>query len=321
MCIRDSINAEYGDHSTANMSALPSGTNFMHQEGWGLHIDATNRQAISSLVTDGRLAHTVAEHGVVVLRGLGKMKPNDVVKYITSAMGGNPRPPPAPKGWPSPVDCPQIHLLGSPGSGGEFIPASADDSDKEEKLKQWIERPEAPSRTTDWHVDEPWELDPARFTILYAAESEGDLRTRFASTARFWKDGMSDSDRKICEQAAASFEPPPWLPQEEAVTTHSLMRQTKAGKAMYICADSLCGVDGMSREEAIEWCWRLTGECCTPERSVDHCWEQYDMLVLDNHSLLHARVKYDECQQNRLLYRLRMDGEPEERRRSELLEA
>jgi len=63
----------------------------------------------------------------------------------------------------------QVHLLGSPGSGGEYIAPSGDDTDYKAKLAAWLRRPEEPSLTTDWHTDEPWEPDPARFTLLYAA--------------------------------------------------------------------------------------------------------------------------------------------------------
>ena len=287
----------------------------MHPDGWGRNLIGTIPSHME-LVTAGRLARTVAQHCVVAIRGLGEMTPQQVLAFVTDAMGADPRPPPAPKGWPAPLECPQIHLLGSPGSGGEFIPAhskTGDDDDSSNHMLRWIESPSARSVTTDWHVDEPWEENPARFTVLYAAQSQGDVRTRFASTAHFWNNGMSAEDQELCEASLAEFEPPPWLPQEQAVSIHPLVRHTLAGKAMYVCADSLRAVDGMSREESIKWCWKLTQQCCSKEHVAEHHWEKYDLLVLDNFSSLHSRVKYNEQRQNRLLYRLRLDGAPESR--------
>jgi len=257
-------------------------------------------------VLAGALARIAAREGSIVVRGLGHRSPREVTDFVRDAMGAEPRPPPAPRGWPAPPGCMQVHLLGSPGSGGEYIAPSGDDTDYKAKLAAWLRRPEEPSLTTDWHTDEPWEPEPARFTMLYAAVSEGDCRTRVASTADFWRDGMAEADREVCRTAQGRFAPPPWLPQEDAQTWHPLMRRTCAGDAMYVCADSLVAVSDMRRDEAISWCWRLTRECCSKERCTEHRWKPFDLLVIDNYSTLHSRVKYDEQKQNRLLYRLRV---------------
>ncbi len=110
-----------------------------------------------------------------------------------------------------------------------------------------------------------------------------------------------------------------------------------------ICADSLTAVSGLSHAEAVAWCWRLTQECCSEGRYVEHCWQRHDLLIIDNFAILHARVgcmhrgskrgpcpiaheeltalrvcalipiqvKYAEQAQRRLLYRLRLDADPE----------
>lgn len=115
-------------------------------------------------------------------------------------------------------------------------------------LEAWIEQPSAPCSVTDWHVDEPWEDQPARFTVLYAAISEGEIRTRFASTAAYWRDGIREEDKTICRTAIGTFAPPPWLPQEAETACHPLTRHTLAGEAM--CAWSSVGVGWWGAQSA-----------------------------------------------------------------------
>ncbi len=110
----------------------------MHPDGWGRNIIGTVPSHME-LVTAGRLARTVA-HTVWLrfFRGLGEMTPQQVLAFVTDAMGADPRPPPAPKGWPAPLECPQIHLLGSPGSGGEFIPAHTETGDDDDSSNHML---------------------------------------------------------------------------------------------------------------------------------------------------------------------------------------
>ena len=177
--------------------------------------------------------------------------------------------------------------------------ACADDGAGDDAaLEKWLAGGE-PCEVTDWHVDEPWESAPARFTVLWAAESEGPIETRFASTRM---DRIDAADRALLTGAVGTFAPPPWLPQEKGTARHALTRDD----AMYICADSLRDVDGMARRDAVALCFRLTRACAA--RAASHLWRPRDLVVIDNHQTLHKRVPYDHASQRRLLYRLRADA-------------
>ena len=121
--------------------------------------------------------------------------------------------------------------------------SDSEDEDDNAALDRWLDSGK-PCEVTDWHVDEPWESAPARFTVLWAAESEGPIETRFASTRL---DRIDLADRELLAGAVGTFAPPPWLPQEKGTARHALTRDD----AMYICADSLRDVDGMERRDAV----------------------------------------------------------------------
>ena len=264
-------------------------------DGWGAGFE---QDPGFSIAPPGTLAAVAAARGVVVVRGLD-VSPEDLSALVNHGVGPA-RPPPKPAGWPSLKNGPEtIHLLGSPGSGGEFVRACADDSAGDDAaLEKWLAGGE-PCEVTDWHVDEPWESAPARFTVLWAAESEGPIETRFASTRM---DRIDAADRALLTGAVGTFAPPPWLPQEKGTARHALTRDD----AMYICADSLRDVDGMARRDAVALCFRLTRACAA--RAASHLWRPRDLVVIDNHQTLHKRVPYDHASQRRLLYRLRADA-------------
>ena len=269
----------------------------MHaDDGWGAVFEGDPG---FSVAPPGTLAAVVAARGVVVLRGLD-VTPEELSALVAHGIGPA-RPPPKPTGWPSLPDGPEtIHLLGSPGSGGEFVRACADDAGDDAALDRWLEGGQ-PCEVTDWHVDEPWESTPARFTVLWAAESEGTIETRFASTRL--DDRIDAADRDLLNGAFGTFGPPPWLPQEGgAIARHPLTR----GDKMYICADSLRDVDCMARRDAVGLCFRLTRVCAA--RAASHVWRPRDLVIVDNHQMLHKRVPYDHAAQRRLLYRLRADA-------------
>ena len=234
-------------------------------DGWGAVFE---QDPGFSVAPPGTLGAVAAARGVVVVRGLDAT-PEELSALVNHGVGPA-RPPPKPAGWPSLSAGPEtIHLLGSPGSGGEFVRACADDGAGDDAaLDRWLAGGE-PCEVTDWHVDEPWESAPARFTVLWAAESEGPIETRFASTRL---DRIDAADRELLAGAVGTFAPPPWLPQEKGTARHALTRDD----AMYICADSLRDVDGMERRDAVALCFRLTRACSA--RSRVH------LVVIDNRS-------------------------------------
>lgn len=64
-------------------------------------------------------------------------------------------------------------------------------------------------------MDEPWETQAGRFTVLYMAQhSGGRSETAFVSMADFLRDGMLDEDVRLLANATGTFAPPPWLPLE-----------------------------------------------------------------------------------------------------------
>ena len=111
----------------------------------------------------------------------------------------------------------EIHLIGSRSSAGEFIPAHGpveNGESEEEQVERWLANGLA-SEVTDWHVDEPWETQAGRFTVLYMAQhSGGRSETAFVSMADFLRDGMLDEDVRLLANATGTFAPPPWLPLE-----------------------------------------------------------------------------------------------------------
>lgn len=279
----------------------------LHPSGWGAQI-LTSPGGLESM-KPGSLGELACRRGLVVIRGLGPMPPEDLLRHLQRAMGAEARPPPAPKGWPTlPGGPAQIHLLGSPASAGEYVPAhpSFSASEDAEHLAGWMKEGK-PCYITDWHVDEPWERNPARFTALFAQTSKGLVKAGFVSTAEFWQQRMSEADKRVCRDAIGRFIAPPWLPQESEVAHHKLCRSTLTGDALYICADSLVGIEGMGDEAAMALCWRLTRECISEESVYEHTWDENDLVVIDNHTMLHARRPYDLNSTERVLWRLRME--------------
>lgn len=93
-------------------------------------------------VTDGALARTAAREGAIVGSGLGNRSVTEVADFVRNAtMGAEPHPP----------------LLGS-STSGYTAPSINDDADYVVRAA-WVKQPLAPSLTTDWHTDEPWESD------------------------------------------------------------------------------------------------------------------------------------------------------------------
>ena len=92
-------------------------------------------------VTDGALARTAAREGAIVGRGLGNRSVTEVADFVRNAtMGAEPHPP----------------LLGS--STGEYTAPSIHPDNADYVVRAaWVKQPLAPSLTTDWHMDEPWE--------------------------------------------------------------------------------------------------------------------------------------------------------------------
>ena len=236
-------------------------------DGWGAVFE---QDPGFSVAPPGTLAAVAAARGVVVVRGLDAT-PEELSALVNPRRPA--RPPPKPAGWPSLRRARDDHL-GVPGSGGEFVRACADDGAGDDAaLEKWLAGGE-PCEVTDWHADLPWETTPARFTVLWAAESEGPIETRFASTRL--DDRIDAADRELLAGAVGTFAPPPWLPQEKGTARHALTRDD----AMYICADSLRDVDGMERRDAVALCFRLTRACSA--RSASHFWRARDLVVIDS---------------------------------------
>ena len=121
-----------------------------------------------------------------------------------------------------------------------------------------------------------------RFTVLWAAESEGPIETRFASTL----DHRIDlADRELLAGAVGT---PPH--RRRGCRRRRVRRATRSrDDAMYICADSLRDVDGATQRRS------LLGR----SRRAPHTWRG-DLVVIDNHQTLHKRVPYDHASQRRL---------------------
>ena len=313
----------------------------LHPSGWGAEVHlafGVSPPAWFSSLAPCRLRALCAGNGAVCIRLGSSLSAAELKHAVERGLGGRARPPPSPRGWPSLVVpreeedgrtvVPEVHLLGSPGSGGEFVPAvDGSDSGEEEADSaaaeaRWSLSPSLPCSVTDWHVDEPWESSPPRYTVLYAAESEGTILTRLVHTAGSAFRSIPEADRAVLLSSVGVFDPPPWLPLEVGRSAiHRLSKLTEGGQAAYVCADSLasvlCGGGGggddddddedSGRAASVALAWRVT-RCLTTKAAVaSWSWSKHDVIIIDNHSALHARTTYDEKKQKRLLYRLRVE--------------
>jgi len=210
---------------------------------------------------------------------------------------------------------PQVQVLGSPNSAfapnATFIPARA--AETSDSLSNWLDD-SIPCAVTDWHVDEPWENSPVKFTLVLSARSSGPNSTLFASTAALYERTNGKIKEKL-EHSTTTFAPPPWLPSEEGFeASHSTVQCGPHGKSYYICMDSTRCIDAFPNNdrEAKEVIWNLTKSCTNPENVYRHQWSEGDLLIWDNTRTLHARSEYDESNVDRVLYRMRVFGKKEE---------
>ncbi len=210
---------------------------------------------------------------------------------------------------------PQVQILGSPGSGfapnATFIPAGA--AETPDSLSNWLDN-NVPCSVTDWHVDEPWEDSPVKFTMALSARSTGPNSTLFTSTSALYESTSGDI-KDILEYSTTTFAPPPWLPAEEGCEAHhSTVQRGLHGNSYYICMDSTKSIDTFDDgdRKAKEVIWNLTKSCTKPKNIYTHQWDEGDLLIWDNTRTLHARALYNESSVDRVLHRMRVFGKKEE---------
>jgi taurine dioxygenase len=174
-----------------------------------------------------------------------------------------------------------------------------------------------------WHTDLSFLEHPTAFTFLYAIETppEGG-NTEFASAAVSF-DQLSDSEkhqysgiavRHSYEMLHATRKNVRPLTAEELHTmpdvVHPLVRtHPETGrKALYLGPDTSLPLD-MEPESGAALIHALMDRTTQPDQVYAHVWRPGDLVVWDNHTMVHRATEYARDRYRRLMHRVTVRGE------------
>jgi taurine dioxygenase len=174
-----------------------------------------------------------------------------------------------------------------------------------------------------WHTDLSFLERPTAFTFLYALEvpAEGG-DTQFASAATAY-DLLDDTEKARLEAISvrhsyrmlhATRKNVRPLTEDELRrmpdVVHPLVRTHPATrrKALYLGPNTSLPV-GMEPEEGANLISRLMEWTVQPERVYSHRWRPGDLVVWDNHTVVHRATDYDRQRYRRLMHRVTVRGE------------
>jgi taurine dioxygenase len=174
-----------------------------------------------------------------------------------------------------------------------------------------------------WHTDLSFLEYPTAYTFLYALEvppEGGD--TQFASAAASYDllspedkarfDAMSVRHSYTMLHATRKGARPLTDDEKQRMpdVIHPLVRTHPATgrKALYLGPDTSLPV-GMEPEEGNALIWSLMNHTIQPERIYSHRWLPGDLVVWDNHTMVHRATEYDRQRYRRLLHRVTVRGE------------
>jgi len=174
-----------------------------------------------------------------------------------------------------------------------------------------------------WHTDLSFLEYPTAFTFLYALECPPEgANTEFASAfrtyeaqpaeRRAWLDAMAVRHSYEILHATRKWAKP--LTEEEKArfpdVVHPMVRThpVNGRKAVYLGLNTSLPI-GLDEEEGANLIKTLQDETVQPEFVYAHRWQPKDLVVWDNHGLVHRATDYDKQRYRRLMHRVTVRGE------------
>ncbi|MDB5461137.1 MAG: TauD/TfdA family dioxygenase [Caulobacteraceae bacterium] len=174
-----------------------------------------------------------------------------------------------------------------------------------------------------WHTDLSFLEYPTAYTFLYALEvpPEGG-NTEFASAAASY-DRLSAEEKARLDALSvrhsytmlhATRKGARELTEDEKQrmpdVIHPMVRTHPATgrKALYLGPDTSLPV-GVDPKEGSELIWSLMKRTIEPDKVYAHSWRPGDLVVWDNHTMVHRATEYDRQRYRRLLHRVTVRGE------------
>jgi taurine dioxygenase len=174
-----------------------------------------------------------------------------------------------------------------------------------------------------WHTDLSFLEHPTAYTFLYALEvpPEGG-NTEFASAAASY-DRLSAEEKARLDALSvrhsytmlhATRKGARELTEDEKQrmpdVIHPMVRTHPATgrKALYLGPDTSLPV-GVDPKEGSELIWSLMKRTIEPDKVYAHSWRPGDLVVWDNHTMVHRATEYDRQRYRRLLHRVTVRGE------------
>jgi taurine dioxygenase len=167
-----------------------------------------------------------------------------------------------------------------------------------------------------WHTDMSFEPTPPKITMLHALEippvggdtAFSDQHLAYDSLSPGLK-AMLDGVRAVhASEALARIMGKD--PREAPRAVHPVFRThpDTGRKALYVCRAFTQHFEGMSREESRGLLDFLFDRSVRPDFTHRHKWEEGDLVLWDNRSLLHYAI-HDHGDEPRLLHRVTVLGE------------
>ena len=167
-----------------------------------------------------------------------------------------------------------------------------------------------------WHTDMSFEPVPPKITMLHALEVPelgGD--TMFADQHAAY-DSLSDGLKALLDGVRAVHQSSDFArvvgkdPRDAPSGVHPVFRThpDTGRRALYVCRAFTSRFEGMTRSESRGLLEFLFERSVRPDFTHRHKWEQGDLVMWDNRSLLHYAV-HDHGDASRLLHRITVRGE------------
>lgn len=170
-----------------------------------------------------------------------------------------------------------------------------------------------------WHHDSSFKPVPARASMLSAREIPGEGGdTEFASMRAAWAELPEDlraaahgriaihdfgwSRARVDPALVTEAERADWPP-----VRHPVLREGAGGPALYLGAHAR-SIEGMAEAEGRALIDRLMGFATQPRFVYTHRWAPHDLVLWDNHAVLHRATPFRNTAERRHMVRTTIAG-------------
>lgn len=243
--------------------------------------------------------HAVTKHGVAVVKGQDLS--NDDLYRFAATIG-------------SVVELPRVNGL-NPGHVATLSNLDADGN-----ILPMDSRVHSELKTSYvWHVDATYVRPRPRVSMLYGRVVPiGCAETDFCDQRLAWEalspaeqsrlDGLTAMHWLIHSRAASGID----SSDEDRARFQPIPRalvgeHRESGRKALCLASHISGIIGMEDDAALALLADLTARAAAPENCYRHCWDSGDLLLWDNHAIMHRANAYDITTHKRDVRTLRLE--------------